>query len=51
MEDTSGGHNDFLTGIWPLASDGVHPDMCIAVEDYLDLQRADIKAASDKLTR
>ena len=51
MEDTSGGRNDFLTGIWPLASDGTNPDMCIAVEDYLDLQRADMKAASDKLTR
>lgn len=49
MEGAAGGRNYFQTGIWPLASDGINPDMCIAVEDYLDLQRADMKAASDKL--
>jgi hypothetical protein len=48
MEDASGGRNFFQTGIWPLASDGANPDMCIAVEDYLDLHRADLKPASDK---
>lgn len=44
MEGAAGGRNYFQTGIWPLASDGANPDMCVAVEDYLDLHRADLKA-------
>ncbi|HWA50303.1 MAG TPA: PAS domain-containing protein [Dongiaceae bacterium] len=51
MEGAAGGRNFFQTGIWPLARDGAHPDMCIAVEDYFDLQRADLKASTDKITR
>lgn len=46
MEGTSGGRNYFQTGIWPLASDGLTPDMCVAVEDYFDLDRADLKGAN-----
>jgi hypothetical protein len=34
----------FQTGIWPLASDGRTVDMCIAVEDYLKLRHADLRA-------
>lgn len=48
MEGESGSRNFFQTGIWPLASDGANPDFCIAVEDYLDLHRADLKAAAAK---
>ncbi len=44
MEGAAGGRNYFQTGIWPLAGDGANPDMCVAVEDYLDLHRADLKA-------
>lgn len=51
MEGASGGRNYFQTGIWPLASDGANPDMCVAVEDYLDLDRADLKTAADKGVR
>jgi hypothetical protein len=49
MEGASGGRNYFQTGIWPLARDGTNPDMCIAVEDYFDLQRVDLKPATDKI--
>ena len=48
MEGASGGRHYFQTGIWPLATDGDNPDMCIAVEDYPDLHRADLKAAPAK---
>jgi len=48
MEGASGGRHYFQTGIWPLAGNGANPDMCIAVEDYLDLHRADLRTAIDK---
>lgn len=48
MEGASGGQHYFQTGIWPLASDGANPDMCVAVEDYLDLHRADLKAGDQR---
>jgi hypothetical protein len=32
----------FQTGIWPLAGDGRNVDMCVAVEDYLNLRRAEM---------
>lgn len=38
-----GASHPFQTGIWPLASDGRTVDMCIAVEDYLKLRRADMQ--------
>lgn len=49
--DTMAGEDDrprlFQTGIWPLAADGVTPDMCIAVEDYLDLTREEVRPLPD----
>lgn len=51
MEGSGGGRNFFQTGIWPLTRDGAKPDMCMAVEDYFELQRADMKAATNKITR
>jgi hypothetical protein len=33
------------TGIWPLASEGREVDLCIAVEDYLRIRRADLQPA------
>lgn len=41
-----GAHHHFQTGIWPLASDGHVVDMCIAVEDYSRLRRADVDPAA-----
>jgi hypothetical protein len=38
-----GARHPFQIGIWPLASDGRNVDMCIAVEDYLKLRRADME--------
>jgi hypothetical protein len=38
-----GARHPFQTGIWPVASDGQNVDMCIAVEDYLKLRRADLQ--------
>ena len=32
----------FQIGIWPLAGDGRNVDMCVAVEDYLNLRRAEM---------
>jgi hypothetical protein len=51
MEADVGGRRFFQTGIWPLASDGTNPDMCVAVEDYLDLHRYDLKPAPDRTPR
>jgi hypothetical protein len=41
-----GARHPFQTGIWPLASDGRIVDICIAVEDYLKLRRADVQPAA-----
>jgi hypothetical protein len=41
-----GARHPFQTGIWPLASDGRTVDMCIAVEDYLKLRRAEIEPSA-----
>jgi hypothetical protein len=41
-----GACHPFQTGIWPLASDGRTVDMCIAVEDYLKLRRADMERST-----
>jgi hypothetical protein len=38
-----GARHPFQVGIWPLASDGRNVDMCVAVEDYLQLRRADME--------
>jgi hypothetical protein len=51
MEAEDGSRRFFQTGIWPLASDGTNPDMCVAVEDYLNLQRYDLKPAPDRSPR
>jgi hypothetical protein len=42
MTGAYGGRFKFQTGIWPLAGDGRNVDMCVAVEDYLNLKRADM---------
>ena len=34
------------SGIWPLASDGRTVDMCVAVEDYLKLRRAELEPSA-----
>jgi hypothetical protein len=36
----------FQTGIWLLASDGRNVDMCISVEDYLKLRRAELEPSA-----
>jgi hypothetical protein len=38
-----GARHPFQVGIWPLAGDGRNVDMCIAVEDYLQLRRTDME--------
>jgi len=42
MRGEIGARHRFQTGIWPLSSDGSMVDMCIAVEDYHNLCRADM---------
>lgn len=51
MEGDAGQRHEFQTGIWPLATDGINPDMCIAVEDYLNLERDDVKPLPDATPR
>lgn len=41
-----GARHPFQTGIWPLASDGRNVDMCISVEDYLKLRRAELEPSA-----
>lgn len=41
-----GARHLFQTGIWPLASDGQDVDMCIAVEDYYNLRRAELEPST-----
>ena len=40
-----GARHGYQTGIWPLSSNGHTVDMCIAVEDYSTLRRADLHSA------
>jgi len=46
MRGEFGARHHFQTGIWPLASDGRTVDMCVAVEDYFSLRRADMDRAA-----
>jgi hypothetical protein len=43
MTSEFGARYKFQTGRWPLASDGRSVDMCIVVEDYHNLRRADLR--------
>lgn len=51
LEGEPGARHVFQTGIWPLAADGVNPDMCIAVEDYFDLSPDDVRPLPDTRPR
>jgi hypothetical protein len=46
MRGEFGARHHFQTGIWPLASDGRTVDMCIAVEDYLNLRPTDVERSA-----
>jgi hypothetical protein len=46
MRGEFGAGHHFQIGIWPLASNGRTVDMCIAVEDYLNLRRADVERSA-----
>ena len=41
-----GARHRFQTGIWPLATDGRNVDMCVAVEDYLQLRRVELEPSA-----
>jgi hypothetical protein len=38
----SGSWSYFYSGIWPLASDGIHIDKCLAFEDFVGINPADV---------
>jgi hypothetical protein len=46
LEGQFGARHKVHSGIWPLAGDGRTVDMCIAVEDYLNLRRTGVASGS-----